>query len=102
MFIDIGNTNTKIFNDADISAMDKLDEVWVTTANGKKEISRVIEPYDMTPGEIANWISRKKAEGYVNEERENGKWRDVYVKYEETYEGYCLHANKKDIDGTDK
>ena len=74
---------------------------WVTTVNGKKEISRIIEPYGMTPGELVNWISRKKAEGYVNEERENGKWRDVYVKYEETYEGYCIHTNRKDINGND-
>ena len=75
---------------------------WVTTANGKKEISRIIEPYDMTPGELVNWISRKKAEGYVNEERENGRWREVYVKYEKTYEGFCSHTNIKDINGTSK
>ena len=75
---------------------------WVTTVNGKKVVSRIVEPYDMTPGELSNWVSRKKAEGYINEGRENDRWRDVYVKYEETYEGYCLHANKKDIDGTDK
>ena len=75
---------------------------WVTTANGKKEISRVLEPYDMTPGEISNWISRKKAEGYVEEKQADGKWRDVYVKYEEAYEGYCIHTNRKDINGTDK
>lgn len=65
----------------------------------KKEISRVLEPYDMPPVEISNWISRKKAEGYVNEGREDGRGRDVYVKYEEAYEGYCIHANRKDING---
>lgn len=44
----------------------------------------------------------KVVSGYMGEKLVKDRWKDVYVKYEETYEGYCIHANKKDIDGTDK
>lgn len=39
-------------------------------------------------------LEEKKEEGYVNEGPEKGKWRDTYVKYEESYEGYCSHIKK--------
>lgn len=67
---------------------------WISTSNGKKEVSRILEPYEMTPHDISNWIRRKKEEGYVNEGPEKGKWRDAYVKYEESYKGYCSHIKK--------
>ena len=62
---------------------------WVTTANGRKEIDRVIEPYDMTPMDIRQWARNKEREGYENIGRQNGGFRNYYAKYEEVYEGYC-------------
>lgn len=61
---------------------------WESTISGKKEIDRQTEPYDMTPMGISDWIRRMEANGYVNIGRDGG-FRDVYVKYEEAYEGYC-------------
>lgn len=61
---------------------------WVTTMKGKKEIDRKIEPYDMTPYNIAGWAERLKNDGYVNIGRCDG-FRNNYAKYEETNEGYC-------------
>ncbi len=61
---------------------------WVTTVNGKKEIDRKTEPYDMTPIEIGRWSKRMKNDGYENIGREDG-FRDVYVKYKEADEGFC-------------
>ena len=61
---------------------------WKTTVNGKKEIDRKTEPYDMTLYDIRDWTRRLKNDGYENIGRENG-FRNVYVKYKETQEGYC-------------
>ena len=61
---------------------------WNITVNGKKEVDRVTEPYDMTPTDISRWVDNKERKGYVNIGRVNG-FRDVYVKYIEANEGYC-------------
>lgn len=66
---------------------------WKTTTNGKKEIDRKTVPYDMTSGDIGDWTRRMKDNGYVNIGSESG-FRDIYVKYEESYEGHCLHLKK--------
>ena len=61
---------------------------WVVTANGKVEIDRKIEPYDMTPCSIGRWSENIKNDGYENIGRCDG-FRNNYVKYEEKHEGYC-------------
>jgi len=61
---------------------------WVTTVNGKKEIDRVVEPYDMTLMDIRYWVEDKERDGYENIGRQGG-FRDNYAKYEESHEGYC-------------
>jgi hypothetical protein len=62
--------------------------MWRTTIKGKKEIDRKKEPYDMTPMDISNWAKHLKDDGYENIGKCDG-FRDNYVKYEETFEGYC-------------
>lgn len=70
---------------------------WKTIINGKKELDRKIVPYDMTRYDIIDWIREKEKDGYINIGRQGG-FRDYYVKYEESYEGYCcLVESKKDI-----
>ena len=69
---------------------------WVTTADGKKEIDKITEPYDMTPGDISRWVDNKKRDGYENIGREGG-FRDKYVKYEHTNEGYCNMIPERNI-----
>ena len=69
--------------------------MWKTTVNGKKEIAREIEPYDMTPMDLRFWRDGMIKDGYVEEEDKNG-FRSVYVKYKESFEGYCRLTKTKD------
>lgn len=66
---------------------------WNTTVNGKKEVDRKTEPYDMTSYEIRTWSDSLQRNGYENIGRQDG-FRDVYVKYEESQEGYCTLAKQ--------
>jgi len=60
---------------------------WVTTVNGKKEIKRYQIPYDTYPMEAGNKHRQLLEDGYVELPRSEG--REVYAKYEESFEGYC-------------
>ena len=46
---------------------------WETTINGKKELDRKIEPYDMTPMDIRQWADNLKSNGYINIGKEKGR-----------------------------
>jgi hypothetical protein len=65
---------------------------WNTTVDGKKEVDRYKIPYDTYPMDAGNKGRQLKADGYIEESYE------VYVKYEETHEGYC----KFDINNSKK
>jgi len=64
---------------------------WVTTVNGKKVVSTFKMPYDIYPSEQGQRHRQLINDGYV-EERLSGETRSTYIKYEESYEGYCLKA----------
>lgn len=69
---------------------------WETTINGKKELDRKIEPYDMTPMDIRQWADNLKSNGYINIGKEKG-FRDYHAKYEHSFEGLCkIRENKKE------
>lgn len=61
---------------------------WISTSDGNKEVDRLVEPYDMTPMNVSYWCENRLKEGYINVGRDNGL-RDVYIKYIESYEGFC-------------
>ena len=60
---------------------------WKATIDGKKEIDRQQIPYDTYPMEEGNIHRQLIKDGYIELDRSKG--RNVYVKYEECYEGYC-------------
>lgn len=60
---------------------------WESTINGKKEVDRYQIPYDTYPMEAGNKHRQLLRDGYVELPRSEG--REIYAKYEESYEGYC-------------
>jgi len=68
--------------------------MWVTEHKGKKAIDTIVEPYDMTPGDVIRWIQEKKEEGYVDVGRGDG-FRTKYTKFEETFDGNCSLVKTK-------
>jgi hypothetical protein len=66
---------------------------WVNTIKGKEEVSRKKIPYDIYPMEEGRLRGSLEKEGYVPVKL-NGEFRDTYIKYEESHEGYCSrHTN---------
>ena len=66
---------------------------WVNTVKGKKEIARKKIPYDIYPYEEGRLRDSLKADGYVPVKLD-GDFRDTFIKYEESHEGYCsAHTN---------
>ena len=61
---------------------------WVNTVKGKKEVSRKKIPYDIYPMEEGRLRSSLEKDGYIAVKLD-GEFRDTYIKYEESHEGYC-------------
>lgn len=63
---------------------------WETTINGKKEIDKYKIPYDTYPTDAGNKHRQLIADGWEKVKDE----RETYIKYEESFEGYCKMIKK--------
>jgi hypothetical protein len=61
---------------------------WVNTIKGNKEVARKRIPYDIYPYEESRLRDSLIKEGYVAV-RLDCEFRDTFIKYEESHEGYC-------------